>query len=479
MKQRNTIQRWFAVSRVQGLNRREKTLIRAVLSEYARKVPHGQVANPQELSYLESALVSESVLIDWPFARASGGILDLVSQCGRMGADAEAASRAAQRFASQEAAVPEKAALAHAERILENIRKECSQILQLKESLEGERSIKRLLGPNVVRVINILVFLASWILQLKDFLEVTSLDAFSAGQKVGALAVGTTFSAISPAIVVVCAVAIGRVLAVRRATDRLSEMGADRTGIVLSLDRPGVSWFSILASWMRKYADGPWLGVAFLAAASLTLVSALTAIVSRFGWSLLTDSTSALLPGQLQVAAVVVLALPIAVLVVNMAGSNELADLVDAADKKLESANSDVDMARTAVALSTESHQQEKETLERRAQEMDSRWRTFFRMLEPGLDTAVATDASEQARGEGKVVQLLLIGRGLNDRMPLGVPISQHASVIRSAVKTMTEERDAVRETRTRELRAVIRAVAPPELASEAGGSAEGSRGRF
>ncbi|HOA51588.1 MAG TPA: hypothetical protein PKI05_04985 [Thermogutta sp.] len=419
-KKRSAWGRFWAVTRLEGVSRSDKRKILSILNEYVRQLGDGEADRPEELSYLERGLIAQSASsyaqLEEARARIDEGVRQLV-QNQQAFAAREAELAAAKEVPIDDLPTPE---LDVAEASVNEVKSRVGDLLRLRESLSGRQALGRMMNPRLRDAITIVLFVLQFLLYLKPIV-----DAIIGGQYSSvwtAIAdglLGAAISASAPLVVLTTSVALGRVLSAKRIEDDIQRLGLVERVLPLNVPSAADGAMQKVVEWLQGRVQTSWAGLSLIAAMALVMMSLLLGFATRFGLNFLVAAPEGGLEGPLSLVSVLLVIFPIGVLVAHVAGSNELADAVAAAERELDEAETrlraEVKQAATERAMKKAALVGAHRALLYAGEQRRAAAGTLEKLVSD-LD-AIAPLVEHQLIGGA--VRLISIERGVNDRLPL------------------------------------------------------------
>jgi hypothetical protein len=294
---------------------------------------------------------------------------------------------------------------------------------ELRENIEAELALRRFLAGWLVIAVDVLVFVADFLLFWQTMLRIFDIGfSWSLSDIVGEVAT-LLFSFIGPTIVIVSAIVLARLLALKRSQKTAAKLGIDE---VFPPDDESVlpapttrRWYQRWFQWARPDAPEEWSGIAYWAVALLTAVSIVYTVTFKLRLSLVASSFADKFPAQLQVLAVLFLILPVVAFLANAASSNPLADAVEEAENKLEVARREWQRARQATARRAAQLESRREELVIAGEAARETWAAAWEVLKDRIAESEAFLSERRSVYQESRRRLLAVERGLNDRLPL------------------------------------------------------------
>jgi hypothetical protein len=432
------LKRQLILRREGTLTSGQKREISVILDEYARKLAEGESGDAQRHSELEYAAAFRPPTPVGQLLEVRHGELDDASEAlvsahaqyviGSERADKYPAPDNSDRFGLEEDTRKSE---------LEAIKAAWNELLSLRDSIEGQLALRRLMAPWLVVAVDVLVFVADFLLFWQTLLRVLDVPFdISWDAAIGTLA-SFFISIVGPSIVIVCSVAIARILAMKRAETVAERLGigvgtlaqvnpSAMPGVTGTATLPGrrrwwswLGWFKQSGLSLEKAAPPSWVGVLYLSTLLLTCVSLVYAVTFQSRLALAIDAGQGEFPAQLNILAVLIFALPAAAIVANVAGSNHLADILELAETKLESARAVWVKARARRMEYSDEILTTKMSLLREVEAVSITWEGAWDNLMTRLTATEEWIHDRYLAHSQERLRVLSIERGLNDSLSL------------------------------------------------------------
>ncbi len=296
-------------------------------------------------------------------------------------------------------------------------------LLALRQSVEGQLALDRLLSPWIAKGADVVVFTADFI-----FFEETLRKAFDIPWKWAPASVfgivGTfLLSLIGPTLVVISAITLGRLIAQRRAERKCAALGIDMRSVTTGDEQQkpdrGRLWrIGQFFRWLTSAAPTEWVGVMYLAAVVLVVVSAVysSTLPARLG---LAKGTTGGLSDNLWMVAILLFLLPLVSLLAHLAASNPLTDQVEKVEADIENARLGLQRAKRARAQHDVDVDVERARLDGHVTHAEADWLTAWTRLNETTARMEATAIAHRNRFRERTIDLLGTVRAIVPAMPL------------------------------------------------------------
>lgn len=461
-RRRGYFARRWAVRGLRGLSAGDKAAITAVLDEYAAKVSAPDEADPTNLSELEFGLLSD--LPSWrektreTRTRLETAVQDLTA--------ARSAYLQTQRRvrafppAGHAASLDEEESVARA--AFQAVTESTRALRELRENVEAQLALRRFVAKWLVVAVDALVFASDFLLFWQTLITWFNLSfTWSIADVIGVVA-SFLFSLVGPTIVVVSAIVLARVLSLNRAERAARRLGIQMQQTQVGQPAPQSRSRKLLRVLTTPDVPDEWSTVARWSVFLLVAIGIVYTITFKVRLTATMDAIGDSFPGQLQILAILFLALPVIAFVANAAASNPLRDAVEEAEDQLEVARRRWERARIAQAQHSAEIESQKERLSAARDAALNAWTSSWQILGEKVaeaDIQVHEDSSLYVESRRR---LLAVERGINDRLPLAIKVTESSELVKSALPSVEVVVTRLSESLLRVPRAALDDYTPP-----------------
>jgi hypothetical protein len=436
------LRRRIAAFGVPGATATERKGIRASLREYAQKAEGILPVDDNRYSNAEVASARRQptrTVTDLLRNHRRRNDLQQIETGIKQLADAHAAHQAAREavegFNADDYPNAAKGEVDRCRGIIDELKERYADFLKLREVTEGQLAIRRLLHPRLANAIDSVVFLADLLFFWKAFIRIFDVNWTWQLEDLLGIAATMLLSLVGPTIVLMCARTIGKIVALRRAQRDSKRLGLaigdeqrdpeQTAGAPERSTRPPQSWWRrlvhrirLLITKLTSAAAAGWAGTLYLAGSVLVLVSLCYSLTARDRLSLATTQVGD--AGQsLQFIAALLFALPVAAMIVHIATSNHLADVLARIEAEFDTAETRLRGAREAAALHDQTVNRHRDELMAGRQQTAASWVGEWNALFDLTCYLHSTIIEDREYHRDRGIRIFFATRAVIDELPL------------------------------------------------------------